>query len=267
VISVTGNSLFANGASTTGLSVPDTGSFSIQGFGSSPGTNPIFSVYTQLLNASGGNAEMAAAASVMQQAIGASAKLSPVLTGTSSVASLFAGQTNTLAKQLLQVAKMIEARNSIGASRQIFFVSLGGFDTHNDQLNRQKTLFDQVGPALKSFYDATVQLGVANNVTTFTQSDFTRTLQPASGGGTDHAWGGHHFVFGGAVKGGTYGTFPRLILGGPDDVTSEGRWLPTTSVDQMGATLASWYGVSAGDLVKVFPNLSSFTTSNMGYFG
>ena len=267
VISVTGNNLFGNGASTTGLVVPDSGGFSIQGFGKSPSSNPIFSAYTQLLNAGSSNAEMAAAINVLQQGLNASSKLNPVLTGTSSVSSLFAGQNNTLARQLQQVAKMIESRNAIGAGRQIFFVSLGGFDTHNDQLNRQKALFDQVGPALKAFYDATVQLGVANNVTTFTQSDFTRTLQPASGGGSDHAWGGHHFVFGGAVKGGTYGAFPRLILGGPDDVTSEGRWLPTTSVDQMGATLASWYGVAAGDLGKVFPSLSAFPSSNMGYFG
>ncbi|HEY9103975.1 DUF1501 domain-containing protein [Chitinimonas sp.] len=267
VVSVAGNALFGAGANTASLSVPASGSFVIRGFGNTPASNPAFQAYTQLLAAGNSNAELAAAAQVMQQGLSASASLNPVLTGTSSVASLFAGQTGSLAQQLLQVAKMIEARNSIGATRHIFFVSLGGFDTHADQLNRQDALFKQLGPALKAFYDATVQLGVANNVTTFTASDFTRTLQPASGGGSDHAWGGHHLVFGGAVKGGSYGTFPQLVLAGPDDVTSEGRWLPTTSVDQLGATLARWYGVSEGDLGKVFPNLAAFSKTNMGYFG
>jgi uncharacterized protein (DUF1501 family) len=152
-------------------------------------------------------------------------------------------------------------------TRQLFFVSMGGFDTHNDQLNQQNQLFSELGPALKAFYDATQQLGVAQAVTTFTASDFARTLQPASGGGSDHAWGNHHFVLGGAVKGGLYGRMPQLVLGGPDDMSEEGRWLPTTSVDQMSATLASWFGVGAADLNTVFPHLSNFAVKNLRYFG
>jgi uncharacterized protein (DUF1501 family) len=108
---------------------------------------------------------------------------------------------------------------------------------------------------------------VGNRVTTFTLSDFGRTFQPASGGGTDHAWGSHHFIIGDSVAGGNvFGTYPQLVLAGPDDAESEGRWLPTSSVDQYGATLASWFGVPAGTLTKVFPNIAAFPTSNLGFF-
>jgi uncharacterized protein (DUF1501 family) len=105
-------------------------------------------------------------------------------------------------------------------------------------------------------------------VTTFTLSDFGRTLKPASGGGSDHAWGNHHLVIGGAVKGqATYGTFPSLALGGADDFTSEGRWIPTTAVDQYAATLATWFGVPAGDMPQVLPYLSRYPTANLGFMG
>ena len=192
--------------------------------------------------------------------------LNTALTSPGSTAALFAGQNSSLAQQLQAVAKMIEARASLGVTRKIYFVSMGGFDTHNDQINQQNNLFGQLGPALKSFYSATVQLGVSQGVTTFTGSDFARILQPASGAGTDHAWGNHQFVLGGAVKSGLYGSMPQLVLNGHDDVSSEGRRLPTTSVDQMSATLANWFGAGAADLPAVFPHLGNFGSKNMGYF-
>jgi uncharacterized protein (DUF1501 family) len=167
---------------------------------------------------------------------------------------------------LKQVARVIEARASLRLQRQIFFCSMGGFDTHNGQLAAQTSLFSQLSPALKSFYDATVQLGVENQVTSFTLSDFGRTFKPASGGGSDHAWGNHHLIMGGAVRGGDfYGRFPTLALGGPDDANTEGRWIPTTSVDQYASTLALWYGVSPSDLSMVVPNIGRFATSNLGF--
>lgn len=266
-LSVSGNNIFMNGALSQGLTVGSGGNFAIRGFGNNPSANPLYQLYQSLLQQPYANAEEHAAASVLNQAIKASNALNTALSGTGSVAGLFNGLGSSIAQQLLTVAKMIEGRSGLGVTRQLFFVSMGGFDTHNDQLNQQNQLFYDLGPALKAFYDAMQQLGVANAVTTFTASDFARTLQPASGGGTDHAWGNHHFVLGGAVKGGLYGRMPQLVLGGPDDMSGEGRWLPTTSVDQMSATLASWFGVGAADLGTVFPHLANFSVNNLGYFG
>jgi len=183
----------------------------------------------------------------------------------------------SLGNQLEQVAKMISVRNSLQMHRQIFFCSLGGFDTHNGQVTggapatgTHANLLAQVSGAMKAFYDATVNLGVASQVTTFTLSDFARTFVPNGNLGTDHAWGSHHFVMGGSVLGGNfYGVFPTLAPNGPDDTdqggSARGRWIPTTAVDQYGATLASWFGVSNADLPAVFPLIGNFGTANLGF--
>jgi uncharacterized protein (DUF1501 family) len=129
-------------------------------------------------------------------------------------------------------------------------------------LNDQGTGLAQVSQALNAFYNATTEMGVNENVVTFTESDFGRTLQPSGGAtlGTDHAWGSHHIVMGDAVKGGDlYGTFPTLAAKGPDDANNRGVWIPTTSIDQYGATLATWFGVDAAKLGAVFPNLGNFS--------
>ena len=173
---------------------------------------------------------------------------------------------NGLAAQLQQIAQLMQVRTALGVNRQIFFASLGNFDTHGEQLVQQSALLASVSAALAAFYQAIQELNLASNVTTFTMSDFSRTFQPNSNTGSDHAWGSHHIVIGGAVNGGQmYGTFPTLALGGPDDSGSNGRWVPTTSSAQYAATLAQWFGVSTAQLPTIFPTLSSFSTSNLGF--
>jgi uncharacterized protein (DUF1501 family) len=173
---------------------------------------------------------------------------------------------NALASQLKQIAQILQVRAALGVSRQIFFCGMGNFDTHAGQLTLQGALLAAISPALNAFYQATQELGVASNVTTFTMSDFSRTFQPNSNTGSDHAWGSHHIVLGGAVKGGQmYGTFPTLALGGPDDSGSNGRWVPTTGSVQYAATLAQWFGVSQAQLPMIFPNIGSFGSNNLGF--
>jgi len=184
----------------------------------------------------------------------------------------------SLGRQLKQVALLIKACTDpvagINMKRQIFFTQLGGFDTHSAEIGGQGSLLTQVSQAINAFFAATVELGVQDKVTAFTMSDFGRTLQPAGAGinvvGTDHAWGNHQLIVGGSVLGHTlYGTYPTLRLGGPDDTDSgsspRGRWIPTTSVEQYAATLATWYGLSSADLTAVFPLIGRFATPNLGF--
>jgi uncharacterized protein (DUF1501 family) len=171
---------------------------------------------------------------------------------------------NSLADQLRVVARLIASSAELGAKRQLFFVSMGGFDNHSGLNGTHPVLLGRVAAAMKAFYDATVQLGVADKVTAFTASDFGRTLQ-VNGDGSDHGWGATHFVVGGAVNGRKfYGTPPVLAHNGPDDF-GQGRLIPTTSVDQYAATLASWFGVAEGDLPTVLPNIGNYTTKNLGF--
>ncbi len=267
ITSLDGTVLFATGATTAPLTIPVSGSFALSGYTGSAAANARLAAVQQLLAEGSGNAFVASANAIATQAIQLSTTVNPILANTNStVAPQFANLKTSIASQLYQVAKMIEARTATGAKRQIFFVQLGSFDTHSDQANRQQALFADLSPALKAFYDATVALGVSSAVTTFTLSDFGRTFHPASGGGTDHAWGSHHLIVGDAVKGGSiYGQYPQLILSGPSDAESAGRWLPTTSVDQYGATLARWFGVAPADLGTVFTNLYQFSTSDLGF--
>jgi uncharacterized protein (DUF1501 family) len=173
---------------------------------------------------------------------------------------------NKLAKQLQMIAKLISVRADLGLRRQVFFCSLDGFDTHGEQLATHNTLLRQLSQSLDAFYKTTAELGVAENVTSFTASDFGRTYK-SNGKGSDHGWGNYQFVLGGAVKGGdVYGKIPVLQINGPDDA-GDGRWIPTIATDEYAATLASWLGVGVGDLPTVFPNIGRFARPNLGFMG
>lgn len=173
--------------------------------------------------------------------------------------------STSLGQQLRKVAQLIRARHSLGLGRQLFFVGVGGFDTHSNQLLDQANMLAHLNGAMTAFYRATEELGVAPHVLSFTLSEFGRTVSPANGG-SDHGWGSHHFVMGGAVRGGDiYGIFPSLAIGGADDAGDKGRLIPTTSVDQYAATVAGWMGVASGDIAAMFPNLTNFTQQRLPF--
>lgn len=175
---------------------------------------------------------------------------------------------NPLAAQLQTVAKIMSIRGQLGLSRQIFFCQLEGFDTHGQQLETHAQLLQQLNDAVQAFYLATQELSIERNVTTFTASEFGRTLIPSGTNGSDHAWGNHHFILGGGVQGGQiHGTFPSLVPGSAQDVNTRGTLIPTTAVAQYGATLAQWFGVSQGSLATVFPNIANFAAPTLKFMG
>ena len=267
ILSVAGNTIFCTGDTTRPFTMNPGSTPGLKGIDNSAAAQARFLAVQQLLTLDTGISLVQASSAVTGQAIQEGVLLSTALKNIPAIQTAFPAN-NGLASQLKQVAQVIAARSALGISRQIFFCSIGGFDTHSDQLNSQVGLYTQLSPAMAAFYQATEELGVGNQVTTFTLSEFSRTFQPGSNGGTDHAWGGHQWMMGGAVKGNAmYGTFPTLALSGPDDTGSNGRWIPSTSVDQYAATLASWFGVSNTDLPAIFPNLANFQTANLGFLG
>ena len=204
-------------------------------------------------------------AGVQQRAVQFADRISAAIAaGYSFTALPNTGTLSSLQQQLRTVAKIISARQSLGLSRQIFFVSTGGFDQHDDLVRDQPGLLSNVSLSIKSFYDAMTEIGMENNVTLFTHSDFGRTLT-SNGDGSDHAWGGIQLVAGGAVRGGRfYGGYPLLEIGSASEIGG-GRFIPAISSDQYAATLATWFGVADSDLSKVAPSLSNFATRNLGF--
>lgn len=199
------------------------------------------------------------------RAISAGNDLTAALSATQPITTPFPA-LNNLGDQLKMVAKIIASADTLAAKRQVFFVSIGGFDHHDGLLTKQPALLKQVADAMKAFYETTIELGVVNQVTTFTASDFGRSLV-GNNDGSDHGWGSMHFIMGGAVLGRNYyGSSPVVESGGQDDV-GEGRLLPTTSVDQYAATIGKWMGVSDSQLLDLLPNLKNFnaSTRNLGF--
>jgi uncharacterized protein (DUF1501 family) len=263
-ISVTGNAVYLAGQTATPYTISPNGPIVINSamnslYGSTAAAAALKNLMTQprsqLLESEYNK--------VTARSISAEVLANTAFTGTPPFSQTF-NAANPLAMQLQAVAKMIDARSNLGAKRQVFMVSLGGFDLHDFLATKHPPLLAQVAEAMSQFYTATEQMGIANQVTSFTASDFGRTYA-SNGDGSDHGWGSHHFVLGGAVKGRKfYGTAPEISVTSNDQV-GQGRLLPSTSVDQFAATLASWFGVSNADLPLVVPNISNYTTKNMGF--
>jgi uncharacterized protein (DUF1501 family) len=261
-VSTAGNSLFLTGEYPEVSII--TGELGLDGSDGSQAENARDAAFQQIVKFRTGMALIQKANQVTADGLDAARELNAALSAGSSPKTPF--PASSLGRQLQQVARIMNVRKNLGAQRQIFYVSLGDFDTHTDAMPRQNVLLGDLTASMSAFYDATAEMGAEQQTVTFTESEFGRTLQPSSGAGTDHAWGSHHLVMGGAVKAAdVYGAFPVLALQGPDDVTGRGVWLPSVSLDQYGATLASWFGVADESLPKVFPNLGNFMPRKLGF--
>ena len=279
ITSINGAQLFTAGQLTQPLAIGNASTplnqvLSPIGFSNDPISNARFEAFDKLRTQNLDSNYVRAASQITDQALQANDALSSFQEVT------VAFPNTSIGSQLKQVARLIKKSNDLNVERQVFYCQLGSFDTHNGQITNQANLLSQFSQAVRAFYDEMVVQGMADDVTTFTMSDFGRTLNPASSGanaGTDHAWGNHLFVIGDAVAGSDFygintsnGTpYPTLQFNGPDDADSgsnaRGRWIPTTSVEQYAATLARWYGLPETDMTTVFPNIGKFTTSNLGF--
>lgn len=278
-ISASGNAVLLAGTSILQYQVSAAGAVGINGiggtslYGSSAAPAAMRTVITSPSSSSLFPADYAA---VVARSIAAGTTLNTALAGVTVAAPAqytnpITGNlaNNPLAAQLQTVMRIIAAAPALGVKRQVFFVSIGGFDTHANQNGVQPNLMAQLDHGLSYFYGSLAGLGLDNAVTAFTMSDFARTFT-TNGLGTDHAWGSHHFIVGGAVKGGdVYNQFPTVGVdlagfNNPNAVGS-GALIPTVSVDQYAATLGAWFGVAPADLATIFPNLAHFPTTNLGF--
>ena len=264
-INVTGNAVFLSGDSALSYQVSTGGAVAINGIKSNVyGSSAVKNALTTLVQQPRSHTLENEYNRVTIRAVGAEAQVTSALGG-SNLATVFPA-ANPLADQLKMVARLIGARSALGSKRQVFMVSLGGFDLHDNLISQHPGLLGKVSDALSAFYNATAELGVANKVTAFTASDFGRTLA-SNGDGSDHGWGSHHFMVGGAVKGKAfYGTAPPVSVGSTASAqdqwhVGQGRLLPSTSVDQYAATLAKWFGVADSELGGILPNLRHFGTT------
>src|ERR1017187_363183 len=268
IVSVGGNALFNTGAQTNPATVTAGQVLGLQGFSTSAANTARMTAVTNLLGFDNGLTLVGASNAIGSSGINQANVLNQALAGGKALTTIF--PNTSLGQQLQEVAKIVNVRTALGMNRQIFFAFLGGFDTHYKELVYQAPGLTTVSQAMNAFYNATVEMGVQDDVVTFTESDFARTLQPSGGAtlGTDHAWGAHHFIMGGAVKGGDlFGTFPTQVLSGPDDANNRGVWIPQTSLDQYGATLAGWFGVDpVSQFPTVFPNLANFNAEPLPAF-
>ena len=259
-ISIAGANTLQRGAATSAFAMAASGAQTLDGL--DPGAGSLRAAFDQVRLLGQTHAYSAGYASVLDRGIRLNALLDSLLKTQPAPATAF--PATPLGNQLKAVARLIGIRTQLSMKRQIFFVSMGGFDTHDAQTGDQPNLFTRLSQGLKAFYDATVELGVATSVTSFTASDFGRSLT-TNGKGTDHGWSSHQWIVGGAVNGARiYGQPPSLQADGADD-TQGGRFIPSSSVDQYGATLMRWMNISDSNLDLVFPNLNRFGARDLGF--
>lgn len=279
ITSINGAQLFTAGQTTLPLAIASASTslsqvLNPQGFNGTDASTARLTAFNQLRALDRDSHYVAAASHVTDQAMQANQALSTFQEVTVPFPNTGIGN------QLKQVARLIKKRSDLNVNRQIFYVQIGSFDTHNNQVTGQANLLAQFSQAARAFYDEMGVQGIQNGVTLFTMTDFGRTFNPAGSGvtvGSDHAWGNHLIVLGGAVLGGDFygnntsnGTpYPTLQFNGPDDADSgsnaRGRWIPTTSVEQYAATLARWYGLPESDMAAVFPKIVNFSSTNLGF--
>jgi uncharacterized protein (DUF1501 family) len=263
-ISVNGTAVFLYGNKVQQFQVGSGGPATVPSLQRLYGSTQAGTALQQIITASTGPLLESHLGQLTDRALKANQTLSTTLSAAPTLNTVFNGN-NSLAQQLKMVARLISVQKSLGMGRQVFFVGLGGFDHHDSLVSGLPGLHTTVAEAMSSFYDATVEMDVADNVTTFTASEFGRTLT-SNGSGSDHGWGGHQFVMGGAVRGGTIvGNYPSVALGTAEDL-GRGRLLPTTSTSQLAATLGSWYGVPPDLLKDALPQIKEFDVKNLGLF-
>lgn len=260
-ITLDGQNAFQVANSVSQLAVNRTGVVSLSGTGNAAGRVRLDTL-KQLFGQENQNLFQTAFGGLTASAIDTSTLLATELETAPTLLTPF--PTSKLGQQLAMIARLISIAPRFNLKRQVFFAQLGGWDLHDTQLDAHANLLADLGASMRAFYNATTELNLAANVTTFTASDFGRTFN-TNGDGSDHGWGSHHLIMGGAVRGGDfYGAMPTLAIDGPDD-TGRGRWIPTTSVDEYAATLARWFGVSATDLPLVLPNIGRFARPDLGF--
>lgn len=260
-ISVAGSTRLLQGQTVVPYGIGVSGSVSMHNTGGATGTRRLNSLRALLQKRQGHVLEQQLA-DLTDESITLSALIRDTLAAAPALQTVF--PSGSLASQLQIVARMIGVRQQLGVRRQVFFVRLGGWDTHDNQLTQHPVLLATLSAALAAFQNAMVELGTESMVTACTLSEFGRSLT-SNGRGSDHGWGGHQLILGGAVRGRRfYGTMPDQTLGGPDDAGS-GRMIPTTAVEQYAATLARWFGVAPSQLGQVFPRLGQFASSDLGF--
>ncbi|MBI1682308.1 DUF1501 domain-containing protein [Caulobacter hibisci] len=275
LVSIAGSQLALIGSSKSPLILPSTGGIARSGYNAASTDAAVIARQSALntfsdATAFGAVTDMTSRG--MSSAYAQAATANTIITSTTSTVDQYfknpttgATLTSDISRQLLRAARMIEARNTLGHAKQTFFVSQGGYDTHASELSTHATLYADLALALAAFYKAMKALGLANNVTAFTMSDFGRVYTPNGNAGTDHAWGNNHLVIGSALASRkVHGRYPDTTLGGPEDAYTDGRWIPSIAVEEYIGAIAQWYGVSATDLPYVFPNWATWNGGGRG---